>query len=703
VGNALDGSSGPWRKEAGGATAAGPAATPPAKPRAQFTALLQSLVETGNAPAVRKAAPAVNKEDAPQVAFWMAAPTATSQASHPAKPADGAAGAEDGAHANDSPTGEPAAAPETSGDAATPVAKATPQAGAPLPVALATPKSPWPEAPEDGAELPRAAAQAMENGAPDSKLAAGAAVAEQETAGGTAAESQWVRNTAQADAEAKFQQTGGARRAVAGTQAGKPAASQRETAGGAAEVSQPVRPVTQAGAEAKSLQTAGARPAVGGTQDRKPAASEQETAGNAAAVSQSAQGVTRAAMEAIPRPAAGKQAAAEQETVRSLAEGLRVSSTARMAPAQLSAAGLPAAGQPAAKPALDTDKPARPRSEAQSAAPGATGRNGASGAGTAGGQPLAAPVVAGQAAALSQPDERTAQSGGDPETAPAANAAPAASELPDNATGSGAARPMVVAFTARLRPVEAAPEAPSGELANEVGEPIERAPVSDTAAAAGETAPGGQENSHDASAASPRQPDAAREPLRKPEVSTAVAPEPVVTAHPAPTPPPPAASDAKPPESAPASPPPAATEPAAAPDAPRPAAAHDIKLQVAGQGDQRVEVRVSERAGDMRVDVRTPDSGLAGDLREDLPALASKLEQTGFRAETWHPAGTAERQRTAEAAPGAASQNSERQPGQNGGQRQRDPQPQPKPQAEENDTPSPDAGKDFAWLFSSIQ
>jgi hypothetical protein len=187
VGNALDGSSGPWRKEAGGATAAGPAgqaATPPAKPRAQFTALLQSLVETGNAPAVRKAAPAVNKEDAPLVAFWMAAPTATSQASHPAKPADGAAGAEDGAHANDSPTGEQAAAPETSGDVAAPVAKATPQAGAPLPVALATPKSPWPDAPEDGAELPRAAAQAMENGAPDSKLAAGAAVAEQETAGG---------------------------------------------------------------------------------------------------------------------------------------------------------------------------------------------------------------------------------------------------------------------------------------------------------------------------------------------------------------------------------------------------------------------------------------------------------------------------------------------------------------------------------------
>jgi hypothetical protein len=126
-------------------------------------------------------------------------------------------------------------------------------------------------------------------------------------------------------------------------------------------------------------------------------------------------------------------------------------------------------------------------------------------------------------------------------------------------------------------------------------------------------------------------------------------------------------------------------------------------LELAGQGDQRVEVRVSERAGDTHVQVRTPDTGLARDLQEDLPALASKLQQSGFRAETWHPAGTAERQGTAEAAAGAASQNSERQPGQNGGQRERDAQQQPKPKAQENDTPSQEAGKDLAWLFSSIQ
>ena len=194
---------------AGGAIATGPAGhavTPGARPQAQFTSLLESLVdagEAGDALAAKKDAPAVNKEDPPRVAFWMAASTATPQVSHPAKPADGAADTGDGAHTDDSPAAGQAATPETSGEAATPVAKATPQSGAPLPVAIATPMSDGPHdrASRDrkGAEfqttplnVARAAAQAMESGAPDSKLAAGAAVAEQETAGRTAAESQWV-------------------------------------------------------------------------------------------------------------------------------------------------------------------------------------------------------------------------------------------------------------------------------------------------------------------------------------------------------------------------------------------------------------------------------------------------------------------------------------------------------------------------------
>ncbi|MGD0870542.1 MAG: hypothetical protein ABSB88_13375 [Bryobacteraceae bacterium] len=780
AGNALDGSSGPWRKEAGGATAAGPpgqAATPAARPQARFTTLLESLVSAGEA----GNAPAVKKEDGPQAAFWMAVETATPQVSHPAKPAEGAAETEDGVRTNNSLAAERAASPETSGDAAA-LVKMAPQPGAPPPVEISTPMSDWPDAPEDRAELPPAAAPAMENRAPDSKLAAGTAASDRETAGGAAAESQRFRNAAQAGAEAEFRQTAGDRRAGGGRQDRNEAAAEQETTGsptprgnapddprsltpgapigagpsgrpvreglcedtkpcgqrpgGAAAKSQRVPDVAQAGTEVKLPQTASARSVAkagpSGPQART-GDTEVKLPQTASARSVAKAGIERLQLPAAPPPQtasarsvakAGPSApqartggtenrpavAPEQQAVRGRSDGLQVSSTARIVPAQtqLPAAGLPAAERPAAGPVLEPDRPPRPRREGRSPSQSATGKNGETNAGTVSGQPLAAPTVAQQTTAASQADSITVHSGGASETAaaggqPATSSAPAALEPQDDAMETSEARPMVVAFTARLRPVAAAPEAPGGEAANSGAEPVETAKAVAAPAATGETGHGRRENLHDTPAASTGQPDVSREPVRKPEVSAAGAPEPAVTARPATAPQPPAANDARPRESTPDSPPPAAaTEPAAAPAAPKPAAAHDIKLELAGQGDRRVEVRVSERAGDMHVEVRTPNSGLAGELREDLPALASKLEQTGFRAETWHPAGTAERQRTAEAAPGAASQNSERQPGQNGGQRQRDPQPQPKPKVQENDTPSPDAGKDFAWLFSSI-
>ena len=92
---------------------------------------------------------------------------------------------------------------------------------------------------------------------------------------------------------------------------------------------------------------------------------------------------------------------------------------------------------------------------------------------------------------------------------------------------------------------------------------------------------------------------------------------------------------------------PAASQPEPAPE-PKPAAtaaaAHDIKLELK-DGNQRVEVRLTERGGDIHVSVRTPDARLSGAMREELPALTAKLEQSGFRAEAWQPGstGTAER------------------------------------------------------------
>jgi hypothetical protein len=137
----------------------------------------------------------------------------------------------------------------------------------------------------------------------------------------------------------------------------------------------------------------------------------------------------------------------------------------------------------------------------------------------------------------------------------------------------------------------------------------------------------------------------------------------------------------------------------------KPAAAHDIQLQVGGQGDSRVEVRVTERAGDVHVSVSTPDARLAGDLRGDLPSLATRLEQSGYHAETWHPAAAGDRQQVSEPPAGAASQDAQGQSRQNGRDQQRDSQQQEPKDPENPDNPSQpkEQGKDFAWLLSSLR
>ena len=144
-------------------------------------------------------------------------------------------------------------------------------------------------------------------------------------------------------------------------------------------------------------------------------------------------------------------------------------------------------------------------------------------------------------------------------------------------------------------------------------------------------------------------------------------------------------------------------EPAA--DPVKTTAAHDIKLQVGGEGDRRVEVTVTERGGDVHVAVRTPDTRLAGELRQDLPALTTRLEQSGFHAETWHPAAAVERQHLADPQAGAAAQDPQSQSRQNGRDQQRDPQQQKQRDPDDPGNPSQrkKQGKDFEWLLSSLQ
>ena len=140
------------------------------------------------------------------------------------------------------------------------------------------------------------------------------------------------------------------------------------------------------------------------------------------------------------------------------------------------------------------------------------------------------------------------------------------------------------------------------------------------------------------------------------------------------------------------------------PDQPRPAvAAHDMRFAVGG-GNQRVEVRVAERGGEVQVAVRTSDPRLAGSLRDDLPSLAAKLESAGLRTETWSAASPENtgRERQGDGSSRALPQNSQQQPGQDG-RRQRDDAPpqRPKPPADSSH-PKPDR-KDFQWHFTSLQ
>jgi len=75
------------------------------------------------------------------------------------------------------------------------------------------------------------------------------------------------------------------------------------------------------------------------------------------------------------------------------------------------------------------------------------------------------------------------------------------------------------------------------------------------------------------------------------------------------------------------------------PVAPKPPATN-ISLQVGSAKGEVVEVRLTERAGELRVAVRTPDSDIAQGLRQGLSDLTTKLNDNGYRAETWHPADT---------------------------------------------------------------
>jgi hypothetical protein len=73
-----------------------------------------------------------------------------------------------------------------------------------------------------------------------------------------------------------------------------------------------------------------------------------------------------------------------------------------------------------------------------------------------------------------------------------------------------------------------------------------------------------------------------------------------------------------------------ATKPAAAP-------LKDISMQVTQSGEEKVEIRVVQQSGEVHVAVRTGDADLTHGLRQGLTELVGKLEDNGYRADTWRP------------------------------------------------------------------
>lgn len=103
----------------------------------------------------------------------------------------------------------------------------------------------------------------------------------------------------------------------------------------------------------------------------------------------------------------------------------------------------------------------------------------------------------------------------------------------------------------------------------------------------------------------------------------------------------------------------------------RPPPAREISLKMAGADSGSVDLRISERAGKVHVDVRTADGNLARSLRADLGDLVGRLENRGLKTETWTPGAQASvKSGRAET---SSEHDSEHAPGGGGGQQnQRD-------------------------------
>ena len=113
-----------------------------------------------------------------------------------------------------------------------------------------------------------------------------------------------------------------------------------------------------------------------------------------------------------------------------------------------------------------------------------------------------------------------------------------------------------------------------------------------------------------------------------------------------------------------------------------PLEARTLSVRMNDAGEQKVELTVTERHGEVHVAVRAGDADLAGSLRENLGELVHKLEDAGLHAESWQPtqasasaAGSNDRHMEQEFSGGSHSgQQQSQDQGNNGERRQHDPE-----------------------------
>jgi len=103
----------------------------------------------------------------------------------------------------------------------------------------------------------------------------------------------------------------------------------------------------------------------------------------------------------------------------------------------------------------------------------------------------------------------------------------------------------------------------------------------------------------------------------------------------------------------------------------------NISLRLTNAEQGAVQVRLSERAGELHISVRTPDTGLTRGLRDGLPDLMGRLQVNGYKAETWQPGGNGSHAGQNHGQEAWSQGNSRQQPG-GGGQQQNQQDRQPR-------------------------